>query len=405
MYIFYFRNLKIAILSLIVLMTVFLFSSCGKKEPNRTEEYTPENLELHYNSGRPVITWQTAQPTEGSVFYGTNPGEYKHFAYETGQSSKIHSLQLIAADSGMSYFYMVRSSVNGSVASVSTEKKFVPQAHDHRAIFEWTMLNISQNIANGDCHYIQTPNGYRVVIDSGNDDKVNTFFDFCNRRNLDHFDLAIITHIHYDHYGGFTNGIFETYRFDSLKLAASNIPDYDGVYSNIYSLAQSEQIGLARVEEGDYLHWDPSLTVLVLHSGQIGDGNENNSSIVLKITYGQVDFILTGDSEIPSENIMIDNLSGYELDCDVLKIGHHGRYDANGDDWFSITKPIAALIPVDQQSSYGGNSLPSESVIENLRDRGIDIYRSDKNYPNSSSYSHSNITVLSDGQIFEISIN
>ena len=399
------QKISLKVLWPVLVLLIPLVLSCGKKDPTGYEEITPAEIEVLYSSGRPIITWQTDKPATGSIFYGTLPGDYTHFAYEAGVFSLSHSIRVIGAESGITYFFAVRSKSPEGLTFVSEEKTFKAQADNQVALLEWTMLNISEGIAVGDCHYIRTPNGYNVVIDSGSDETVNTFFSFCSSRNLEHFNLALITHLHLDHYGGFINGIFDNYSFDSLKLAHSHEPYYNWAYSNLISSAQSNSIGVNVVREGDNLYWDPSINVSVIHAGRIDDDNENNSSVVLKISYGEIDFILTGDAEIPIENMIMDNYSGYDLNCEVLKVGHHGKNDATSDSWLEAVNPETAVIPVDQQSSYGGNSLPSESVIMKLRELGIDVFRSDKNYPNSYRYNHGHITLLTGGQSYEISIN
>ncbi|PJA29120.1 MAG: hypothetical protein CO189_03425 [candidate division Zixibacteria bacterium CG_4_9_14_3_um_filter_46_8] len=389
------------ILGLILVIGV----SCGKKEATQNANLNPNEIEVSYENGRPIISWQTDEPTHGSVFFGAQSGDYDHFAYEAEGLTRNHSIKIISADSAVNYVFVVRSNNKDGLESFSSERTFRPQSATGGDLLEWTMLDIAQGVAIGDCHFIRTPSGYKVIIDSGDGDKVNSIFAFCSNRNLDHFNLAVLTHLHSDHYGGFTNGIFENYSIDSLMLAQRHESSYDGAYGNVASSAEANGIGVGVIKEGDTLNWDPEITVTALHSGSIGDGNENNSSIVLKITYGEIDLILSGDAEIPSESMMIDHFSSAELDCEILKIAHHGRYDANSDEWFEITSPDVALISVDQETSWGGNSLPSESVVSRLFDLGIDTYRSDRNYPNGATYRHGNVTLLTDGVSYDIIIN
>ncbi|GEM_PF-660934 len=394
----YFVNLLFAFSFLII-------ASCGKKEPDRSQNYTPKGVAVSYNKGTPIIEWQTDQPSFGSVLYGTSPGSYNHFSYEAEKLTTNHSLQVIDADSGITYYFVARSITDDGIIEISSEGEFRPQAHPPNNLFEWTMLDISQGYTIGDCHYIQTPNGYRLFIDSGYEEKINTIYSFCNSLGVNHFNLALLTHFHADHYGGFLGGLFDNYDFDSLKIPITHESEYDWAYSDVINSAQNNNIGISYVNEGDTLNWDPSLSVIALHAGSMNDGNENNSSIVLKITYGDIDFILTGDAEIPSETMILDDFPSYQLDCEVLKVGHHGKSDATSDEWLDVITPKAALIPVDQQSSWGGNSLPSQSEIDKLKGRNIDIFRSDKNNPNDDQYHHGNITVFSDGVSYEIVFN
>ncbi len=392
------------LVSVLVILSLLLLS-CGQKEPTSSEDYTPINIEITYNLGRPHISWQTDKPTYGSVFYGKIPDDYDHFTYESSGLKESHSIKILDADSGFTYFFRIRVHAEDQVAAVSSEKTFIPQSASHEQVLEWTMLNISEGIAIGDCHFIETPNGYRAIIDSGSDDTVRRFYDFCTDRNLQQFNAAIATHLHWDHYGGFVRGILDRYSFDSLFIPHSHTPDYSWAYSEIRSEANSNGIGFGKIYPHTELDWDPLVNITVLHSGTIGDGDENNSSAVLKFSYGEIDFILTGDAESPAESVMLEHYSSALLDCEILKVGHHGRHDATSAEWLNAADPEAALISVDQKSSYDGNSLPSESVIRLLTEQGVDIYRSDKNYPNGEFYRYGHIQVITDGEIFEIIIN
>lgn len=392
---------KLSILLICLLPAVL---SCEKKEITNPEDLKPLNIDISYVSGRPVISWYTSRPASGAIHYGLYSDDYRHFIYESDGHSRDHSIDVFGADSGQYYYFRIYGRSRDGASDVSEEMRFAAQTANQAELLEWTMLNISQDVAIGDCHYIRTPNGFQVMIDSGPDEKTGTIMDFCSDRGINHFDLAVITHLHRDHYGAFISGIFSTYEFDSLKMAESHESRYDNASSNILSSAYLNNIGVNLIEEGETLNWDPDITVTTLHSGSIGDGEENNCSIVLKISYGRIDFILTGDAEVPAEMRILNSYSNYELDSEVLKVGHHGRYDASSSEWIEAVDPIACAIPVDQQSSYGGNSLPSQEVISRIKEYGADIYRSDKNYPDRESYNYGHVIILTDGNTFEISV-
>ncbi len=116
--------------------------------------------------------------------------------------------------------------------------------------------------------------------------------------------------------------------------------------------------------------------------------DENNSSIVLKIIYGNVSFLFTGDIELEAENDVVNWRD--ELKSTVLKIAHHGSKTSTSSPFLDRVSPDIAVI-----SSGGGNTFghPADETVKKLANRNINIYRTDQN---------GTITLLTDGTSIEI---
>ena len=112
-------------------------------------------------------------------------------------------------------------------------------------------------------------------------------------------------------------------------------------------------------------------------------GRVNNSSIVLRLEYGQTAFLLTGDAEADSESEMI--ASGQNLSCNVLKVGHHGSNASTSAELLAVAHPQIAVISV---NAGNGAGYPHPEMLDRLRAAGVRVYRTDRN---------GNITCLSDG--------
>jgi len=116
--------------------------------------------------------------------------------------------------------------------------------------------------------------------------------------------------------------------------------------------------------------------------------DENNSSIVVKITYGNISLLFTGDIELEAEN----DLGGWrgELKSTILKIAHHGSKTSTTLPFLDRVAPEIAII-----SSGSGNPFghPSDETIKKLTDKNITIHRTDQN---------GTITLLTDGASLKI---
>ena len=99
----------------------------------------------------------------------------------------------------------------------------------------------------------------------------------------------------------------------------------------------------------------------------------NSNSIVMKITYGEVSFLFTGDAEKPEEEDIIN--SGENLKSTVLKVGHHGSKTSSSYNFLSKVKPAYAVISVAPDKS----NLPKEIILNRLNKFCDKIYRTDEN--------------------------
>ena len=79
-----------------------------------------------------------------------------------------------------------------------------------------------------------------------------------------------------------------------------------------------------------------------------------------------------GDAE---ENVEKDILEkGYDLTCDVLKLGHHGSYTATSDAFLKAADPAYGIISCGKNNSYGH---PHAEVLARLEDEDVQVYRTD----------------------------
>ena len=114
-----------------------------------------------------------------------------------------------------------------------------------------------------------------------------------------------------------------------------------------------------------------TVTVLAYY----GDtSNENNKSVIIMAEIDGIRFLFTGDAESKTEKALLDE--GLNIDCDVLKVGHHGSDSSSSEKFLKATTPKYAAISVGQNNIY---SHPSESVVTSLKNCGAQILRTDTN--------------------------
>ncbi len=250
----------------------------------------------------------------------------------------------------------------------------------------------------GDAHLIETPSGRRVLIDTGSWDNQGSFQRFLKDHlglltpEGNHIDDLVITHLHADHYAGLEATLFSpcsspAYEVGAVYFSTPFIGSKAGTYGWLRSCVESGGAEVVEPETGDLLDFGPELDVLVLNAGNpfapASDygSNENNSSLVLRLSYGDVDLLYTGDAESPLIEQVRGRFAG-GLDAVVLKVGHHGSSDATERSWASDVDALVALVPIDaSQVEY---ALPARGVIDILWDEGATVFRSDSIVPGAS---------------------
>lgn len=222
------------------------------------------------------------------------------------------------------------------------------------------------DVGQGDCIYIELPEGKSMLIDAGTNDSVDTVCDYISNTGEDTLDYVVATHPHADHIGGM-DGVVA--RFD---IGTFYMPDVQSDTRTFESMLDSLEASDARVEvakAGVVMCNEDNLTIQILSPTQARYEDLNNYSSVVKLTYGETDFLFTGDAEKYAEKKIVADVS-----ADVLKVGHHGSDTSTGEEFLNRVNPAYAIISSGEDNEYGH---PHREVVERLRDRGIKIFRTD----------------------------
>ena len=370
----------------------------------------PEISALAESGG--TITWETDENSNCVLLYGQKSGIYDHYGYNVVDGGLSHHADLIDVTAGKYYFRIMATDRAGNV-STGPEKSFTVTAVPEPEKFVYTMVNVGW----GDCHFLEFPSGTTVMIDAGSYDHRSDVSAFLRAKNVPFptgVTYMIGTHAHSDHLGGFPEvmGLYD----DTVFLG----PDPASVSVFQYLKPTLDKAGIERRyglmdgqtnEDTDFLKWDEEhgVKVKVMSAGAgrlFSPGNTADSincdSAVLKISYGQVDFLLTADAEEFDEDLMIKEHSA-DLACEVLKVGHHGNDDATSKLFLEWVRPRVGLI---SNSLVDNDGVFKQSVINLLRSFGVDYYVTDRVYMDAARTAapqYGNVTVTTDGETFVVS--
>lgn len=222
------------------------------------------------------------------------------------------------------------------------------------------------NVEQGDSAFIELPNGKCMLIDAGERDYAGRVISLVDCLGYSKIDYLVATHPHTDHIGGMQR-VVENFKIGEIYMpdAVSDTSTFINLLTAIKGLDLSINIAKAGVE----IPLDNGINARFVAPVRIVD-DSNNCSAVLRLTFGSRSFLFMGDAEIPEEETIIDN-----IDCDVLKVGHHGSYTSSGDSFLKKATPEIAVISCGKDNEYGH---PHDAALMRLKKSGVrDFYRTD----------------------------
>jgi len=164
--------------------------------------------------------------------------------------------------------------------------------------------------------------------------------------------------------------VLESLKVDRL-LVNSLSPDNEPGRT-VIAAARRMNVPIRKLVLGDTISVFYGAGCRVLWPPQSSGGNDNQESIVLKVSYGEVDILLTGDVGWKEERILFN--AGDYLQSEILKVAHHGSRYSSRRFFLNRVRPRIALISCSAGNSYGH---PTNRVVSDLEGMGCLIHRTD----------------------------
>ena len=226
------------------------------------------------------------------------------------------------------------------------------------------------DVGQGDAELIMTSDGKTVLIDSGTPESRTVLTGYLKEQGVKKIDYFVLTHPHADHIGG-AAAVLDA--FDVVNVIMTDAPTTTSTYKKVLQKIDEKDFGVIFAEAGkEYCLGEAKITIL----GPVSDYSDdlNNTSIVLRLTYGRTVFMFTGDAEKKAEQDMLTKFPASYFRADVLKLGHHGSSNSTSDGWFFAVSPEYAVISCGRNNDYGH---PHREILSLLKKNGTTYFRTD----------------------------
>lgn len=232
------------------------------------------------------------------------------------------------------------------------------------------------DVGQGDAILVKFPNNKTALIDAGD---LNPFFDNGERiiipllmqLGIKKVDYGFISHLDADHYGGFLSLLYHGMISEIFKPPPDGSPKdnrLEGFLTKLnvnvnYYTREIYELGGARLyilndDKDDFYN---SLS-------------SNDKSGMMKLVYGDVSILFTGDVEKKAEEYYVRRY-GHFLDSNILKVAHHGSKTSSIRSFIDVVTPEISLISAGIKNRF---KHPSEEVIVRLKESGSEIHRTDE---------------------------
>lgn len=269
------------------------------------------------------------------------------------------------------------------VAGISLYQKHKPQETSSAGISETSEENSSGlpeesyfeitffDVGEGDSTLVKC-DGQTMLIDGGLPGSSSFLYSYLQQNDIDYLDYIVCTHAHEDHVGGLSGAL--NYARVGTVYAPQTEFDSRAFRSFVKYLGKQGKEIIVPSAGDSFTLGSASVQIVGPVDMALAAENINNTSIVLRIVYGETSFLVTGDAEAIEEASILD--AGYDIRSDVLRVGHHGSYTSTTDAFLRVVSPDYCVISVGKDNAYGH---PHDVVMDRIAESGAIVYRTDLN--------------------------
>ncbi|MBR3893698.1 MAG: MBL fold metallo-hydrolase [Clostridia bacterium] len=225
------------------------------------------------------------------------------------------------------------------------------------------------DVGQGDCALLRTSEG-DILIDAGTEESQELLCLRLAQLGVEELLLAVFSHNDEDHIGG-ADGVLSQIPTREIWVADDTADNESAEF--LFRAARAREIDVRVVRAGEIRHVG-EMVLSILHPFPFAEAEGNDGSLVLKVHFGEIDLLFAGDVGSDGEEKIVERYGKSQLDCDLLKVAHHGSNTSSSDRFLATLTPQYAIIGVGAGNSYGH---PMGEVLARLEKHGITTLRTD----------------------------
>ena len=221
------------------------------------------------------------------------------------------------------------------------------------------------DVGQADAIYIKDGNS-NMMIDAGNNADGKLLVKYLHSLNVRGFKYVVVTHAHEDHIGGMDD-IINNFKIDSFYMPEAI--STSKTFEDVLDALDKNKVTFQTPKIGD------KFTLENTNFEVLSIGNDtsdlNDTSLVLKMSYNNTCVLFMGDASSNVEKNLLDK----NINCQVLKVGHHGSRYSSSDEFIKKVNPTYGIIMVGEGNKYGH---PTKKTLDILNKYKVTIHRTDE---------------------------
>ena len=214
--------------------------------------------------------------------------------------------------------------------------------------------------------------GKTALLDCGSSNRNispgDTAADMLGTMGESALDYLILTHYHTDH----TDGLSVLFSRVSVEKLIAPFPEDSAACAAVLRLAKQYGTEVEFLTREETLPLGEASLRLIAPLTESGEGNENESGLTILCSAGQFDFLMTGDMNGETEELLAETVRLPDLE--VMMVGHHGSKYSSETDFLTAARAEVGIVSVGE-NEYGH---PSDAALRRLAAAGMEIYRTDR---------------------------